>query len=525
MKKKLLRLVALCMLLAMLTALVGCGGDAQTESTYGPLPDNLDFNVNLSGIKTGGVSSGISVHDPSILAVDGTYYIYGSHMASAQCANLLRWKLMSDGYKQSNPIFGQIYDVYEQAFAWAGAPTSLTPTDDAGNGGGEHVWAPDVIYNPTTGLYYMYYCTTSTWNCSNLCFGTSETPNGKFEWQGILLYSGFNKHNIQHTDVLNYVDEYEAAAEYLTAGGNYNHKEYPNAIDPSVFFDNDGRMWMVYGSWSGGIYLLELDPATGLVIHPEDDPANDVDAYFGKKLLGGQHKSIEAPYILPAGGYYYLFVSYGSLVREGGYQIRVFRSENPDGPYVDMNGGTPYAGGHQAYGVKLSGNYYMPSVNKAYMATGHNSAFVDADGRMYVVYHTRFDDGSERHSPRVHQFLLNEEGWICMLPYQTQGEVVSETGYAKEEVAGRYYVINQGTAINAEIAQPFILYFLEDGRVAGDGISGTWTCTEGTYYMHFTMGEQEFSGVFCQMPDEGGTTVMTFSAVGGNESVWGVKYD
>lgn len=50
---------------------------------------------------------------------------------------------------------------------------------------------------------------------------------------------------------------------------------------------------------------------------------------FWKRLLGGGHKSIEGPYILydEESGYYYLFVSYGSLTREGGYQMRVFRSK------------------------------------------------------------------------------------------------------------------------------------------------------------------------------------------------------
>ena len=36
--------------------------------------------------------------------------------------------------------------------------------------------------------------------------------------------------------------------------------------------------------------------------------------------------------------------------------------------------------------------------------------------------------------------------------------------------------------------------------------------------------QEDYSGVFCQMKDEAGTDVMTFSAVGGNQSVWGVKY-
>ena len=47
---------------------------------------------------------------------------------------------------------------------------------------------------------------------------------------------------------------------------------------------------------------------------------------------------------------------------------------------------------------------------------------------------------------------------------------------------------------------------------------------EGTYYMNLTYGDVTYSGGFCQMKDEAGTEVMTFSAVGENKSIWGVKY-
>ena len=323
------------------------------------------------------------------------------------------------------------------------------------------------------------------------------------------------------------MSESYAANTYINEKGAYDSKEWPNAIDPSIFFDEDGRWWMVYGSWSGGIYLLELDTQTGKVIHPEADPANDVDAYFGKKLLGGGHKSIEGPYILydKTSGYYYLFVSYGTLTREGGYQIRVFRSETVDGEYVDMNGKKPTGGNHASFGLKMSGNYMLPSLKQAYMATGHNSAFIDQnDGKMYVVYHTRFDNGSENHSPRVKQFFVNEEGWPCMLPYATNGETISETGYARDEVAGLYYFVSQGTTINANIAEPIMLELTAGGGVYGDGVEGTWSMTNGTYYMKIMVDGKEYSGVFCKQKDEGGTEVMTFSAVGSNTTVWGVKY-
>ncbi len=524
MNKRWFRILAFVLQLVLVLGLLGCGGEGNSEVTEDVAEFDYDFTVNYDDIKKGVVSSGISVHDPSILKANGTYYIYGSHMASAYGTDLLKWKKMSDGYNSKNSVFGQIYSVYNEAFAYAGAPTSLIPTDDA-ESGGEHVWAPDVIYNKTTGLYYMYYCTTSTWNASNLCYGVSETPEGPFEWKGALLYSGYDSETIYETNVLDVVDYDYAYYTYLNGGSGYNYREFPNAIDPSVFYDEDDRMWMVYGSWSGGIYLIELDPATGECIHPESDPDKGVDAYYGKLLVGGGHKSIEGPYILHAGGYYYLFVSYGSLVREGGYQIRVYRSETVDGEYVDMSGMTAKAGvNHAYYGLKLSGNYYLPSLYYAYMATGHNSALQDDDGKLYCVYHTRFDNGSEYHSPRVHQMLINAEGWLCMLPYQTQGETVSETGYETADIVGRYYVINQGTDISAEIAQPTIFYLQTNGKVVGENVSGSWTKTDGTYYMTITIGEDTFSGVFCKMPDEAGREVMTFSAVGENESVWGVKY-
>ena len=43
------------------------------------------------------------------------------------------------------------------------------------------------------------------------------------------------------------------------------------------------KMWMVYGSWSGGIFLLEIDENTGKVIHPKADEKNNVDGIFRKE--------------------------------------------------------------------------------------------------------------------------------------------------------------------------------------------------------------------------------------------------
>ena len=485
-----------------------------------------DYEVSYEGIETGTVNARVSVHDPSIIEVDGKFYIFGSHMSAASTEDLRTWTGIGNGYSASNAVYADLTDANIAAgeYAYAGAKDSLIPTDD----GGYHVWAPDVIYNEAQGLYYMYYCTSSTWNASNLCYATSETVEGPYTWKGALIYSGFTSETISGTDVLDYVSEDYAMENYVTIGNEYNYEDYPNAIDPTVFYDGEGRMWMVYGSWSGGIFILELDPETGLVIHPEADPENNVDPYFGKRLLGGGHKSIEGPYILydEESGYYYLYVSYGALTSNGGYQIRVFRSDKPDGEYVDMKGQYPTEGlNHAYYGLKLSGNYFLPSLKQAYMATGHNSVIIASDGKRYICYHTRFDDGMENHSPRVKQYFLNEECWPCMLPYATDGETISESGYDKSQVIGTYYMINQGMEIDNAIAEPFMVELTKGGKVFGDGIEGTWSMKNGTCYMRLIYDEVEYSGVFCEMKDEAGTNVMTFSAVGNNESIWGVKYE
>ena len=97
-------------------------------------------------------------------------------------------------------------------------------------------------------------------------------------------------------------------------------------------------------------------------------------------------------------------------------------------------------------------------------------------------------------------------------------------GYETADLVGRYYVINQGMEIGNKVAEPFILYLKKDGTVIGEDVEGTWSQKDGSYYMHISYGEKEYSGIFCQMKDEAGSNVMTFSAVGNNESVWGVKY-
>lgn len=491
--------------------------------------------ISYKDIKTKLYDAGVSVHDPSIFEDNGTFYIFGTHMATAKSTDLSKWTYVGNGYTKNNPVYDNLWAEDSHVFDYSGSKNSVIPTDD----GHDHVWAPDVIYNKTMDCYMLYYCTSSTWNASNLCYATSDNVEGPYTWQGALIYSGFTEENIDSTDVLDYVDREYAIENYTAKGTAYNYNKCPNALDPTVFYDEDDRLWMVYGSWSGGIYLLELDATTGKVIHPELNEEEEIDPYFGKRLIGGSHKSIEGPYIVydKEAGYYYLFVSYGSLIRTGGYQIRVFRSETVDGTYVDMNGNYPKRldPSHNSMGLKLSGNYILPSVATAYMATGHNSAMITETGERLLCYHTRFDNGSEYHEPRVKQYLINEDGWPCLLPYRYQ-DAATEGGLNKEDVCGDYYFINQGTQINYDIATPVTLSLNADGSITAtnetgvlDDYSGSWELTTDKYititYSAKKNPETTYHGVLAKQLDEAGVEVTVFSAVGNNASVWGVKYE
>ena len=503
----------------------------------------------------------VSVHDPSIIKADGMYYVLGSHTASASSPDLIRWTQLNSDYgnPENTPFYGNLKETFEKPFQWAGY-------NDGDCVGGYAVWAPDAIWNPyyewedgTTGAYMLYCCTSSTWRRSCISYLVSKTFDGTYTYVDTIVYSGFTKtgeadgNSSRDTkwdnDYLNLntllekgsanggIDE--ISDNWFDPSGGWNHLYAPNAIDPNLFFDAAGeKLYMSYGSWSGGLFLLELDPATGKAIYPGVDSTDEVsgnfvDRYFGVHLAGGNHQSGEAPYIQydPETGYYYLYETYGGLTAEGGYNMRLFRSENPTGPYVDATGGNASESGdsNDNYGIKLIGNYrFYDQIGKR--AAGHNSALIDEDGSRYLVYHQRFDvePQLEAHEVRVHQQFLNEDQWPTTAVYEYRGE--QPENYETSEVIGSYEFIDHGTRTSGDMLDTQMLTLNEDGAVSG-AASGTWTKTDsgrGYDYLTIEMNDVTYKGYFFRQRKEnsGATPVMTFSAIGDNNtSIWGSMID
>ncbi len=466
----------------------------------------------------------ITCHDPSIFKdFDGTYYIFGSFLTGGSTQDLYNWTSL-DARIQGG--FSQ--EVRDQIKAWN--------KDENADGWNGYLWAPDIIYNPHMEKYCMYLSANGDDWKSNIVLLTADDIMGPYDYAGSIVYGGFDADNYGETDAPKVLGESEIPERYVV-NGIANRKwgdMWPNCIDPCVIFDDEGNLWMSYGSWSGGIFMLELDEETGLRDYSVTYESNEhSDAYFGAKIAGGSYASGEASYIQKIGDYYYLFISYGALEARGGYNVRIFRSQRPDGDYVDLLGNTPYfdrlvQNFNLSVGVRLMGGYKWRNFNVGQVAQGHNSAFVDDDGRAYMVFHTRTANGTEGHNVKVHQLFMTKEGWLVAAPYQTTGEALKPDGYTVSEVAGDYEIILHELDIdyeNLDVNQPKFITLTEEGKITGD-YEGTWELESGTSYISLHFNGQEYSGVTVSMEIEYTTIeTMTFTAVGLNDQItlWGSR--
>ncbi|MCM1103965.1 MAG: glycoside hydrolase family 43 protein [Clostridium sp.] len=466
----------------------------------------------------------VTCHDPSIFRdLDGTYYIVGSFLCGAMSQNLTDWT-SRDGVIQGN--FTE--DVKEQIRAWN--------LDDNAGGWNGYLWAPDVIYNTAMEKYCMYLSANGDNWKSNIVLLTADAFEGPYDYAGTIVYGGFNAEDYAETDAPLVTGENEIPERYVTNGVD-NHKwgdMYPNCIDPCVFYDDEGNLWMSYGSWSGGIFMLALDEETGLrdySVSYETDIHSD--AYFGKKIAGGMYVSGEASYIEKIGDYYYLFISYGGLEAARGYNIRVYRSETPDGGYVDALGNDAFFDTYamnfnMSRGVRLFGGYKWRNFISGQVAQGHNSAFVDEDGRAYIVFHTRTSNGTEGHYVKVHQLFVNKEGWLVAAPYQTVGESLPQNGLSVSQVAGDYEMIIHELEIDyesLETKKPQFVTLTEDGKISGD-YTGTWTLEPGTPYITLHFDGVSYSGVTLEMAVENTnieTVVFTAMGIENQVTIWGSR--
>ena len=257
------------------------------------------------------------IHDPSTVVGDkGAVWC----LSTGQGIHLL--KREPDGrWRKAAPLF-------QEFPAWH-------KTEVPANRG--HLWAPDIIR--VKDRWFIYYSVSSfgsNHSAIGLVTGKTLDPASKdYGWRDASLVIR-------------------------------SRREDPfNAIDPAVIADG-GKLWMSFGSFWEGIFLLELEPATGLA------------KKNAKPVKLAMYPEIEAPFIHKHGGYYYLFVNWGKCCRgvDSTYEIRIGRSKSITGPYLDREGTA----------MKDGGGSPLLATNGRFVGPGHASIFADK-GKEMLVHH------------------------------------------------------------------------------------------------------------------------------------------
>lgn len=462
-------------------------------------------------------------HDPSLLEWEGKYYVYSTDTFGApngyqirRSEDLLHWEYVGSAfalegtakhYKKGEGV--RAYGKLQPAYDWC-----VTDTKEVGYGvctrkdGTMSFWAPHCVYGFDR-KFWLYFCLTGYFGGSRSCIGLAkaDSPEGPFEFEGLIVQS---------------------PAGWRT----------PNAIDPQVFYAPDGRMFLVYGSYGLGIYLIELNPETGLRKDglTYDDFAKKTCSfgdYYGKNLACGSiegaviryHKNVN---VLEDGkwtkkGYYYLMCSYGSL--SSAYNMRCGRSETPEGPYLDVNGNTLVCSTDIGTGNKMFGSFRWSEKSPDFFCPGHNDMFETKMGVNLISYHCRtnwFIERKQSSSNNFHylylsQYDFNSDGWPVMNPNRYAGEEVQEV--SAEELlnitAGKFNLVALNQGVNT--VQPQRVVLRADGSFDGD-VSGSWE-TYGSHYVRLHLFGDVYEGVIMPawLDDEsiGGLTVSAMGKTSG----------
>ena len=237
------------------------------------------------------------------------------------------------------------------------------------------LWAPDIsFYN---GLYHLYY--------AGSIFGTSRSVIGL----------ATNTTLDRADPAYKWVDHGEVLSS--TNGDNFN------AIDPNIFIDGDGSVWLSYGSFWSGIKQRRVDPATGML------SATDTRVYSIAARPDDRHHAIEGSSMVKHGAYYYLFVSFGACCirdpMQDDYSINVGRGDGPHGPFHDRHGGSMMDGQAETL---LKGD------GVAWQGPGGQTAYTDPERGDLITFHAlKLPDG------QAYLFVNPldwKEGWPVIKP-------------------------------------------------------------------------------------------------------------
>lgn len=423
----------------------------------------------------------------------------------------------------------------------------------------ENCRAPDVVWNPVMEKWCMYLSVSGGMQNSVIALLTADDLAGPWTRCGDAVWSRIGADNVDGTDYERVTGSRTVPPEYSASESSAADLIYgADAADPAVFFDGE-KLWMAYGSQAGGIYLLELDPTTGLrnyerryetvVDYAGGDPSEGIaagnvftvvsDEYFGIHIAGGHGCSGEGAYLKKSGEFYDLFLSYGGSAPDGGYNLRAFRSENVEGPYLDAGGRDARCASYEnnadgSRGNRLITGYSWTWWGFSYLSEGHCSVFADG-GKVYAAYQNRYADGSADYVLKVHE-LLFADGWPVLSPFEANGTDSLAAGLSAGEIAGDwgYFSFGGSSGEYGAPARDGKVSFTEERPQDGDLVFSASGALTGLVYDPATaectlrLGSAECKGRLLWQDLEGtNLRTLAFSAASSGRTYrtcWGYRY-
>jgi hypothetical protein len=399
--------------------------------------------INCLAASPPNLRGNLGIHDPSnVIKCNGRYYVFGTGQGiiSRSSADKQYW------------VTGP--NVFATQPAWT---TTAVP------GFTGFFWAPNVVF--FNNQYYLYYA-VSTFGSQVSAIGLATNPtldpsDPNYQWtdQGPVIQSG-------------------SAVTF-------------NAIDPSVAFDTSSNLWMSFGSYWAGIELIQLDPATGKRL----TPASTVYPL-------AYNSSIEASCLYSHGGYYYLFVNWGTCCSgvNSTYNIRVGRSANVTGPYLDRNGVNMLLEGGTLF-LKTTGKYIGPG----------QTGILDEDGTNCFGYH--YYDGNANGAPTFdfEPLAWTSDGWPAFTndwsaAYRFQSDARDDNGQyygLMQNGAGVRFDPVLGGVLNLNGATQFVV--LPDGLANALTVSAVFKWNGGAAWQRvFDFGRGAGSYAFLTSQSSGG---------------------
>ncbi|WP_151524040.1 family 43 glycosylhydrolase [Serinicoccus kebangsaanensis] len=241
------------------------------------------------------------------------------------------------------------------------------------------LWAPDIRY--VDGQYVLYFTVTDTTlnEGQDSAIGVATSPDPAGPWVP--------------TD------------EPIVAPRPSGDGRWYWTIDPAGFTSTDGRQWLYFGNYFGGVHAVELS-ADGLTSISDLTQVGSFDRY-------------EAPYVVEHDGWYYLMGSSANCCAgpATGYSVFAGRSRDPRGPFLD-------ADGLDLNASVTGGTTVLTQNGNDWIGAGHHAVMTDAAGQDWIVYHALDKDEPWLTDPfgiNRRPMLIDRLDWIDGWPVTNAG--------------------------------------------------------------------------------------------------------